>query len=134
MSSLSSNTLSYKTAIAATEGIESPALGFIKPSEFTRGAQSGPSAIIKQNNTLLELVIRLTEKVQELQQDVKDIKRQVAAKQPAVGTIPEDILEKFKNLSLGTGAQPSERPGKLRVFRDPAQILKTEQEKLLLKQ
>lgn len=51
-------TQAYRDAVAATEQIEPPSLGFIRPSEF-QGPTSGSSAIIKQNNTQLQLLVQI---------------------------------------------------------------------------
>ncbi|KAG6474161.1 hypothetical protein ZIOFF_068085 [Zingiber officinale] len=50
-------------------------------------------------------------------------------KEPSTPPLPEDLIEKLKNLSLGPAARPKEKQGKLRVFTDPYKILEEEQEK-----
>lgn len=56
---------SYKEAVKATEQIESPAVGFAKPSDFS-GQILGIGAIIKQNNTQLQLLTQIAESLKDI--------------------------------------------------------------------
>ncbi|KAG6535532.1 hypothetical protein ZIOFF_000554 [Zingiber officinale] len=125
---LTRNTVAYKEAVKATEQIESPAIGFARPSDF-QGPTSGNSAIIKQNNTQLQLLVQITEILKGIQADLKIIAEQTK-KGVQTTSIPDDLVDKLKNLSLGPVDKLKEPRGKLRVFKNPYKILKEEQEKL----
>ncbi|KAG6506467.1 hypothetical protein ZIOFF_031790 [Zingiber officinale] len=55
-----------------TEQIESPVVGFVKPSEF-QSLVSGNSAIIKQNNTQLQLLVQIAEDLKDIKADLKTL-------------------------------------------------------------
>ncbi|KAG6532471.1 hypothetical protein ZIOFF_006317 [Zingiber officinale] len=112
------NTISYREAVSATDSIETPSFGFAKPSDF-QGVTPGIAVIIKQNNTEIHLLTQIAETLKEIQQELR--------KQNT--PLPQDLISKLQNLSLGP-PKPKEKPGKLRVFKDPYKILKQEQEKL----
>ncbi|UVT37307.1 ORF2 [Fig badnavirus 2] len=128
----SQGTVTYKEAIKATESIESPALGFVKPSDY-RGGTSAPAAQIKQNNTQLQILVGISESLRDIKEDLKVIReslRQIQSKEGPSATLPEDLVEKLSNLSLGAAKPPKEKRGQLRVFKDPLRILEEEKEKL----
>ncbi|KAG6472673.1 hypothetical protein ZIOFF_070148 [Zingiber officinale] len=112
--SITKGTNSYKEAVKATEQIESPAIGFARPSDF-QGPASGNSALIKQGNTQIQLLIQIVEGVQDIQTDLKTILEHTEKGIPSTTVIPEDLLDKIKNLSLGPTKRPKESKGKLRV-------------------
>ena len=60
------NTQFYKQAVQATDPIESPGVGFAKPADY-RGGTSGTTTIIKQNNTQIQLLVLLCEKLRNLE-------------------------------------------------------------------
>lgn len=124
----------YQEALKATEQIEAPAVGFAKPSDY-RGGVSGPSAQIKQNNTQIQLLVRISELLQEVKEDIREVKeelRQVRKQGGTTGGIPEELVSKLENLSLGTGESSSkqkEKRGELKVFKDPLKIFKEEKQR-----
>lgn len=128
-------TLSYKKAVLATESIESPALGFIRPADY-KGANTGQAALIKQNNTLIQLVVDLSEKVTSLSDNIKTLRDEVRQLQKGkeVVDITDDLISKLERLTLGQPEpKPKEKKGTLRVFKDPFKILDEENAKLGLK-
>lgn len=74
--------------------------------------------MIRQNNTQIQIA-----------ETLKEINAKLERTRPTVSPIPEDLITKLSNLSLGPKERPREARGKLRVFVDPYQILKEEQEK-----
>lgn len=63
-------TQAYRDAVVATEQIESPSLGFIRPSEF-QGPASRNSTVIKQNNTQLQLLVQIAESLKDIRAELK---------------------------------------------------------------
>ncbi|AHI90953.1 hypothetical protein [Hibiscus bacilliform virus GD1] len=123
-------TASYKEAVAATEDIQPPAVGFAKPSDNV-GAQSSSSVIIKQNNTIIQLLASLSEKVNTLETEVRHIKNVFDSREPSTSTLPTDLIEKLEGLTLTDKQErPKERKGTLFAFKDPYVILQEEKEKL----
>ncbi|KAG6471442.1 hypothetical protein ZIOFF_068884 [Zingiber officinale] len=125
-------TNSYKEALQATEGIESPAVGFCKPSDY-KGGISSNNILIKQANTQIQLLVSILEKLESLEERVKRLEAKEVHIQP---TLPDEVI---KNLSeriqaISLQEKPKESKGKLRVFTDPFQILKEEQAKAAKKQ
>nr|AWK49041.1 ORF2 [Taro bacilliform CH virus] len=113
-------TESYTTALQATEEIEAPAVGFAKPAD-NKGPNSGTTTLIKQNNTQIELLVRLTEEVKALRQEVAQLRKEKSQ----ASSIPDDLSSGLKNLKL-SDQKTREAPGKLRVFKDPLEEYKKE--------
>ncbi|KAG6537014.1 hypothetical protein ZIOFF_002092 [Zingiber officinale] len=105
-----------------------PALGFIKPSEYSNTIANGV-AVIKQNNLQLQLLTQIAESIQEIRDDLKGIIN-YQRKKEGTPTLPEELITKLSNLSLGSGERPKESKGKLLIFKDPLKILQQEQEKV----
>lgn len=118
-------TLSYKEALQATDQIEAPSVGFAKPSEH-QGALSDNSTIIKQNNTQIQLLVQIVETLEKIKTDLKAFIEKLSTNRASSTSIPEELVTKLTNLSLGSSEKPKETKGKLRVFRDPYQILREE--------
>ncbi|QJF45519.1 hypothetical protein KM760_gp2 [Ivy ringspot-associated virus] len=115
---------SYREALAATEEIQSPAQGFVRPDEV-KGGISAAVATTKQLNTIICLLVDLNEKVDDLAARVKVLEDQV--KQPVTASVPADVLAKLNNLTIGRKVEPK---GQLRVFTDPKVIIEKEKAKL----
>lgn len=64
----------YIEALQATENLEPPALGFVKPSEGAKGAIGSSLALIKQNNTIIQLLVRVSEEIDDCKTDLERIK------------------------------------------------------------
>ncbi|KAG6479750.1 hypothetical protein ZIOFF_063222 [Zingiber officinale] len=125
---ITKNTLSYKEIVKATEHIESPAVGFAKPNEY-QGLTSGNSSIVKQNNTQIQLLVQIVESFKDIQADLKTILKQTR-REVQTSSIPEELIDKLKNLSLGTSKKPKEGRRQLRVFHDSYKILQEDQAKI----
>lgn len=119
----SKNTESYKEALRATENIDAPSLGFLKPTDYP-GTLSHQAAVIKQHNTQLQLLVQIAEDIRGIRAELQTIREQGQAKASTSHGIPEDLITKLSNLSLGPTERPKEPKGKILVFRDPLQILK----------
>ncbi|AIT58608.1 ORF2 [Yacon necrotic mottle virus] len=129
--------ISYQEAVEATEGIETPALGFIRPSDYKTGATSLSSAIIKQNNTLLYLLIAQAQKLEEIKEEIEKLKRNLTTleKRESAPLNLEDSIDsltkRIDNLSLTKKNPVGGKQGPIYVFKDPNKIFKEEYEKEL---
>lgn len=123
----SSASSAYKEALKATELLEEPALGFIKPRDHNReGIQKSVTAVTKQNNTLIQLVVSLHEKINNLEEKVDKLRKEPSRE----SGISADLITKLENLTLREREKPKEVKGKRLVFRDPLDIIKSERKKL----
>lgn len=136
MSSLSKQleTKGYLTALSATESIEAPAVGFAKPSE-PKTPFEGQKLLIKQNNTIIALLVNLQQQLQEAQEDIAIIKRVQAhiKEQPATskeleGSI-EELTKRIGGLNLGANPIIPKKKGVIRVYKNPSDILRQEKGK-----
>ncbi|AKA45803.1 hypothetical protein [Taro bacilliform CH virus] len=114
------DTETYTSALQATEEIEAPAVSFAKPAD-NKGPNSGTSTLIKQNNTQIELLVRLTEEVKALREELAQFRNEKGQ----VSSIPDDLISGLKNLKL-SDQKPREAAGKLRVFKNPLEEYKKE--------
>ncbi|AHX37578.1 hypothetical protein [Blackberry virus F] len=120
----------YKEATQALEGLDQPALGFARGTDFAGATNSSLQGIIKQQNLQIQLLVKLTEKVEDLQQEIKTLK---AAKAKAAAESSSEDLEsqiiglskKLDKVSLGTGVVPKKRTPYY-VKEDPAKIFERE--------
>ncbi|KAG6524819.1 hypothetical protein ZIOFF_014763 [Zingiber officinale] len=120
-------TNSYKEALQATEGIEAPAAGFCKPADY-KGGISSNNILIKQANTQIQLLVTILEKLESLEERVKNLEAKEA---PAQQALPEEIVKSLSERiqAISIHERPKESKGRLGVFTDPFQILKEEQAK-----
>ncbi|GJX81749.1 Orf y [Tanacetum coccineum] len=70
-------TTEYQEAIQATEDLESPAVGFAKTSDYKGGLTNQVNAVIKQNNTLLYLATKQSQKLVELEEKFDKLKQEI---------------------------------------------------------
>lgn len=116
------STESYKEALKAIESIDSPALGFLKPNDCP-GTLSHQSAVIKQHNTQIQLLVQISEDIKGIRTELQIIRELQQAKAAPSQAIPEDLLTKLSNLNLGPSERPREPKGKILIFKDPVKIL-----------
>lgn len=114
----------YKRALQATEAIDPPAVGYIKPTEKLALAVIN---LQKQNNTLTNLITQIFERLTQIQTEVRSLKSQTS---PA--TTSDELLDKVitKLGKLSIADKLPEKQGKLLVFKDPVLIYQEEAEKL----
>lgn len=124
---------SYLGALRATDTVETPAIGFAKPSEY-QGTQTGNAAIIKQNNTQIYLLTQIADSLKDIQKELQLIsqnqRRLASTSSSSEAVIPEALITKLQNLSLGPQERRKEPRGTLRVFQDPYKLLQDEQNRL----
>ncbi|KAJ1702899.1 hypothetical protein LUZ63_002678 [Rhynchospora breviuscula] len=127
----SANSTIYKEALKATESIQPSAIGFVRPQDITGRTTE---VQFKQNNTIIQLLLKLTEEVDDLKIAVKKIE---TAKGKEV-TQPDDlsdsldqIQQQLQKLSLGESSKPAvpKTKGKLFVLKNPKEIFEAEKKK-----
>lgn len=123
-------TKAYRNSLIATESIDPPSIGFIKP---VTGA--GLATVLKQNNTIIQLLVSVTEKLEDLQNDVSRLKKEVAEKGKAPATpetldpILDEIQKKLEGFHIGEQKSKTTKKGPFFVFKDPLKIYETERRK-----
>ncbi|GJQ90498.1 hypothetical protein Tco_0001637 [Tanacetum coccineum] len=70
-------TTEYQEAIQSTEDLESPAVGFAKTSDYKGGLTNEVNIVIKQNNTLLYLATKQSQKLVELEEKFDKLKQEI---------------------------------------------------------
>ncbi|GJY54511.1 hypothetical protein Tco_0446175 [Tanacetum coccineum] len=70
-------TTKYQEAIQTTKEIESPAVGFARTSDYKGGLTNQVNAVIKQNNTLLYLAFKQSQKLIEREEKFNRLKQKV---------------------------------------------------------
>ncbi|ABE77343.1 hypothetical protein DMV_gp2 [Dracaena mottle virus] len=114
----------FREALQATESISRSALAFTDPE------QPGPSkVIIRQLNTLLQLVYQLHLKVDKLQEQVDKLNRKEAAAKEIA--LPSNLIDEISNkLSTLKISEPKsaiiKAPRRTYFFTDPQVILNKE--------
>lgn len=127
----SAATRSYRSSLTFTESIDPPSVGFLKPAQGT-----GLAAVIKQNNTLIQLLVSISEKLEDIQAEVSTLRKEVTDKGKS-RAIPEDldpfleeIQKKLEGFHIG---EPKPRPPKKKspffVFTDPLKIYEAEKQR-----
>ena len=130
---LSSRTEAYLNALRATESIEAPAEGFVKPIDSN---QKATITLIKQNNTIIQLLVKISENLEDCLDTVKDIRKVVAEKSAGTTSgvsdkVLEDLQRGLQKLNLGeVNPKPKQKPAPFYVFKNPAKILEEEKRKL----
>lgn len=115
----------YQEALKATETLEEPSQGFVKPAECTKGATS---ALIKQNNTIIQLLVKIKEELEDCKIAIKRLeaaKTQVPETENLTHSI-EDLQKGLQKLNLGetsTSVKKIKRQtGQFFVFKNPKEI------------
>lgn len=120
----------YKEAAQALEGLDQPSLGFVRGADLAGQTTTTLQAIIKQQNLQIQLLVKLTEKVEDLQQEVKAIKT-AKAKAGETGSAElesqiNDLSKKLDKVSLGSGTAPAKKRTPYYVKEDPLKIFERE--------
>ena len=123
-------TTEYQEAIQATEDFESPAVGFAKTTDYKEGLTTQVKAIIKQNNTLLYLATKQSQKLTEIEEKFDKLKQEVQAviKQKTQPADLEDsissLAKRLDNFSISGKLPVKKSEGQIYVFEDPNKIFK----------
>ncbi|GKA14069.1 hypothetical protein Tco_0979705 [Tanacetum coccineum] len=96
----------YVEARQATEEIETPSIGFAAPCEFKEGTIKTLRAIIKQNNTILYLLVKQGEEVRSIREELievkerlKELEKQEAAPQE-FGEAVADLTKRLEKIGI----------------------------------
>lgn len=116
-------TEAYKEALRATESIDPPSLGFLKTSDYP-GTLSHQSAVIKQHNVQIQLLVQIAEDIKGIRTELQTIRELQQTGTKPTQAIPEDLILKLSNLNLGPTERPKETRGKILVFKDPVKIFR----------
>ena len=126
--SITAKTEPYKKALAATESLGDPAVGFINPKEVPQGTTT-TSTVIRQNNTIIQLLVKISEGIEDIKKVVTD--RTSTGTSSDISRSLADLQNNFQKLSLGEPIKPKPKPkGPLFVFKDPLKIFEEERKKL----
>ena len=125
---------SYQEAIQVLETLESPAVGFTKPSDYQRGQGTHLKVLIKQNITLLYLLVKQAQQLRDFEDKFEQLRRRVEAKKEVapseLGDSISKLTEKLEQVSLFGKSLPAERKqGPIYVFKNPHNIFKEEYSK-----
>ncbi|KAJ1693498.1 hypothetical protein LUZ63_010196 [Rhynchospora breviuscula] len=106
---LSANSTIYKEALKTTETIQPPATGFVRPQDITGRAIK---VQFKQSNTIIQLLLKLTEEVEDLKVAVKrleTVKGKEVTQPDDLSDSLDQIQKQLQKLSLGESkeARPS---------------------------
>lgn len=120
----------YKEALESVESIEPPAIGFSKP-EITTGTNL--NKIVKQNNTIIQLLVKVAEDTQRTKEELGEVKRALTKllDQGKSAEVLEDVVTRLENWKPGETSKPlvEKKQNPFYVFEDPYKILKREKEK-----
>lgn len=125
----------YKDALKATESLESPSQGFVRPTQIqkTGGPASLSSAIIKQNNTIIQLLVKTNEYLEDCSQNIRQLGVNISKGKEVPSNFEEtlkDLTGRLEKVSLGDPIpQKKKKSGPFYVFQDPLEILKQERKK-----
>lgn len=125
----SSDNIFYQRALKATEEIEEPAIGLSQSTGRASGISEIGKILIRQNNTLIELCVQLSNQVSQLESRIKSLE---AAKQAETLITPE-LVTKLEKLTINPNERPKPPKGVLRVHRNPYKLLQEELDKANLK-
>ncbi|GKA67092.1 RNA-directed DNA polymerase, partial [Tanacetum coccineum] len=82
----------------ATEEIETPSIGFAAPSEFKEGTIKTLGAVIKQNNTILYLLVKQGEEVRSIREELIEVKERLKELEKQEAT-PQEFGEAIADLT-----------------------------------
>ncbi|GKA11393.1 Orf y [Tanacetum coccineum] len=122
----------YIEAKQATEEIETPSIGFAAPFEFKEGTIKMLGALIKQNNTILYLLIKQGEEVRTIREELievkgrlKELEKQEATPQE-FGEAIADLTKRLEKVGISEKTLPKSKQGPIYVNQDPSKIFATQ--------
>ena len=126
---ITSQTEPYRNALIVTESLEEPAIGFVRPT----GTQKSTTAILKQNNTIIQLLVNISKDLSDCKEAIQDIKRVVAEKSAGTSLdilkALDDLQKGFQKLSLDEPIKPKVKKASFYVFKDLLKIFEEEKRK-----
>ncbi|GKF05487.1 hypothetical protein Tco_0036155, partial [Tanacetum coccineum] len=124
-------TTEYQEAIQATQDIESQLVGFAKTSDYKRGLAIQLNVVIKQNNILLYLTIKQSQKLIELEEKLNKLQQEVhivIEQEPTnLENLISSIAKRLDNFSIsGIKEMTSRRPNIINRSSTQTEILTQE--------
>ncbi|GJT09899.1 Orf y [Tanacetum coccineum] len=116
---------------STTEDLESPAVGFAKTSDYKGGLVVQINAVIKQNNTLLYLATKQSQKLFELEEKFDKLKQEIYTiieKEVQLADLEDSIsslAKRLDNFSISGKLLVKRIDGKIHVFEDPNKFTHT---------
>nr|UCJ00528.1 hypothetical protein [Gooseberry vein banding associated virus] len=120
----------YKDAVTATNTLYTNGIGegFVRPAELTGGQVTVKA--IRQNNTLIELVVGISAKLDNAAAQFRSLDRRISELETAIQakeaislpeSIVDDLTKEFAKLDAGTGRKAPKigKKGKFFVWKDP---------------
>lgn len=121
-------TKSYKQSLSSTESIDPPSIGFLKPATGV-----GLAEVLKQNNTIIQLLVSISERLEDVQTDLSNLKKEAARKGKAqvpekLDPLLEEIQKKLEGFHIGE-PKPPRKKTPFFVFSDPLKIYEAEKQR-----
>lgn len=128
---ITSATKAYRNSLTFTESIDPPSIGFLKPAQGV-----GLASVIKQNNTLIQLLVSISERLDDIQSELKSLKKEVAERgksqiaQENLDPILDEIQKKLEGFHIGEPkSKVQKKKGPFFVFTDPLKIYEAEKQR-----
>jgi hypothetical protein len=123
----------FQEAISASEDFDSPAVGFARSSDYKSGVAAQNAAVIKQNNTLLYLVAKQNQRLQNVEEKIEKLQKEVSrSKEVAPADLEESIANLSKRLDKASIKEKQVAPrkqGPVYFYQDPNKIFAEEYKK-----
>lgn len=122
-------TKSYKQSLASTESLDPPSVGFIRPVQGIN-----ISSVLKQNNTIIQLLVSISERLEDVQADLSKLRKEVTEKGKAqvvsenLDPILDELQKKLEGLHIGE-PKPQKKKSPFFVYKDPLKIYESEKRK-----
>ncbi|GKF10982.1 hypothetical protein Tco_0048908 [Tanacetum coccineum] len=113
-------TTEYQEAIQATEDIEAPAVSFAKTSNYKGGLTNQVNVVIKQNNTLLYLASKQSQKLIKLEEKFDRLKQKfhtIIGKDIQPADLEDSISSLAKRLDNFSITELSTKEDQIRGYR-----------------
>lgn len=122
-------TKSYKQSLASTESLDPPSVGFLRPVQGIN-----ISSVLKQNNTIIQLLVSISERLEDVQADLSKLRKEVTEKGKAqvvsenLDPILDELQKKLEGLHIGE-PKPQKKKSPFFVYKDPLKIYESEKRK-----
>lgn len=116
---LSAQSHFYKDTLEKIEHLDPPVEGYVWPSYKSSDLNT---LIIKQNNTIIKLLLAIAQQVEDYKTGLDALKRELKANTHQEARLKE-ISERLNKLSLVENPMPRKDKGPFFVLNDPTEIL-----------
>ena len=125
----------YIEALKATSELESPGVGFSAPGGLQGGQVTLSKEIIKQNNTLIYLVLKQAEEIKALEGQISKINLSLATlgeedrKEKELSDSIADLSKRLGLIATDKTQAPRAKQGPIYYFKDPKAIFDSQYSK-----